>query len=261
MRALASLERFLERLFERPSARLFHARLQPIQIQRRIERAMETERRSSADRTLVPNRLTVRLNPIDLEPYAAMSDSLAGELADGALAFARSHRYAVLGRPRVDLLADDRVIAGDIVVVAAFDNAEHAVPGGGAASPGRAEPDPAPAVVSSETLVFQAPHVVSASALLSEIRPDGSRREVRVDGSPLTIGRATDNAVVVADGRASRHHARIQARRGALVLTDLGSTNGTRVNGVTVTEVVLGQGDRIEIGRTVLLVDALPESA
>ena len=260
MRALASLERFLERLFERPSARLFHARLQPIQIQRRVERAMETERRSSADRTLVPNRFTVRLNPIDLEPYAAMSDSLAGELADGALAFARSHRYAVLGRPRVDLLADDRVIAGDIAVVAAFDNAEHAVLGG-AASPGRAEPGPAPAVVSSETLVFQAPRVVSASALLSEIRPDGSRREVQVDGSPLTIGRATDNAVVVADGRASRHHARIQARRGALVLTDLGSTNGTRVNGVPVTEVVLGQGDRIEIGRTVLLVDALPQSA
>jgi pSer/pThr/pTyr-binding forkhead associated (FHA) protein len=115
--------------------------------------------------------------------------------------------------------------------------------------------------VASETLVFQVPRVVSASALLSEIRPDGSRREVQVDGSPLTIGRATDNAVVVADGRASRHHARIQARRGALVLTDLGSTNGTRVNGVPVTEVVLGQGDRIEIGRTVLLVDALPESA
>src|SRR5688500_8149702 len=56
MPPLAAIERFFERLFERPSARLFRARLQPIQLQRRIERAMEAERLSSADRTLAPNR-------------------------------------------------------------------------------------------------------------------------------------------------------------------------------------------------------------
>ena len=221
---------------------------------------METERRSGADRTLVPNRFTVRMNPLDLEPYASMADSLAAELADGALGFARAHRYAVLDRPRVDLVADDRVIAGDVEVQAAFEHAEPAssAPDGLAASP---ESDVERPVRATDTMVYQAPRVVSAGAVLSEVRPDGTRREVRVDGTPLTIGRADDNAVVVADGRVSRHHARIQARRGALVLTDLGSTNGTRVNGVAVSEVVLGQGDRIEIGRTVLLVEALPESA
>ena len=52
MPPLAAIERFFERLLERPSARLFRARLQPVQLQRRIERAMEAERLASADRTL-----------------------------------------------------------------------------------------------------------------------------------------------------------------------------------------------------------------
>src|SRR2546426_1345 len=66
MRPLAELERFFERLFERPTARLFKTRLQPIQIQRRIERAMENERLSTGDGTMVPNRFAVHLSPMDM---------------------------------------------------------------------------------------------------------------------------------------------------------------------------------------------------
>ena len=57
------------------------------------------------------------------------------------------------------------------------------------------------------------------------------------------------------DGRVSRHHARIAGRRGTLVYADLGSTNGSRVNGVRVGELVLGAGDRIELGDTVIVVE------
>ena len=46
-------------------------------------------------------------------------------------------------------------------------------------------------------------------------------------------------------------------RRGTLVYTDLQSTNGSRVNGTTVEEVVLGVGDRIELGDTLLIVEAV----
>ena len=53
----------------------------------------------------------------------------------------------------------------------------------------------------------------------------------------------------------SRHHGRIVGRRGTLVYADLGSTNGSRVNGVAVTEVVLGVGDRLEVGDTVIIVE------
>ena len=67
------------------------------------------------------------------------------------------------------------------------------------------------------------------------------------------------HALVLPDARVSRHHARLQGRRGALVLTDLGSTNGSRVNGVTVEEVVLGEGDRIQVGDTILIVESVPD--
>src|SRR5918994_7494415 len=120
MRPLAALERFFERIFERPSARLFKARLQPVQLQRRIERAMETDRLSGADRTLVPNRFRVHLNPADLAGFGEFSASLAAELADGAMAFARSHRYSVVDRPQVDLVADPAVPVGGVRVAARF---------------------------------------------------------------------------------------------------------------------------------------------
>jgi pSer/pThr/pTyr-binding forkhead associated (FHA) protein len=84
---------------------------------------------------------------------------------------------------------------------------------------------------------------------------DGESRTCDFDGSGLTIGRAADNDLVLPDGGVSRHHARIVGRRGTLVYTDLSSTNGSRVNGVTVGELVLGVGDRIELGDTVILVE------
>ena len=74
MRPLTNLERFFEQLFERPAARLFHPRLQPVQLQRRIERAMETDRMSGADRTLVPNRFRVHLNPEDLDAFGDLGN-------------------------------------------------------------------------------------------------------------------------------------------------------------------------------------------
>jgi pSer/pThr/pTyr-binding forkhead associated (FHA) protein len=79
-----------------------------------------------------------------------------------------------------------------------------------------------------------------------------------VGGPQLTIGRANDNGIVLTDGRVSRHHGRLMARHGVLVYTDLGSTNGTRVNGVRVDEIVLGVGDRLLLGDTVLVVETLP---
>ena len=94
--------------------------------------------------------------------------------------------------------------------------------------------------------------------MLRIVPASGRDRTIEVDGAPLSIGRGTDNGLVLADGRVSRHHGRLQARRGGLVYTDLTSTNGSRVNGVRVDEIALGQGDRLEIGDTVLVVETLP---
>jgi hypothetical protein len=262
MPPLAAIERFFERLLERPSARLFRARLQPVQLQRRIERAMEAERLAAADRTLVPNRFVVHLNPTDLDGFGDMTGSLASELADGALIFARSRRYTLVDRPRVDLLADPTVDRADIRVTARFADPiagreRHDIGSGvGRGEPDRGDAAPHPSGGHTDTMVFSVPRPTAPAARLRIVEPGGGQRIVEFDGSALTIGRAADNDLVMPDGRVSRHHGRLSGRRGTLVYSDLGSTNGSRVNGVSVGELVLGAGDRIELGDTVIVVEA-----
>jgi len=297
MGPLAAVERFLERLFERQTARLFKTAIRPIQVQRRLERAMEGSRIRDGSRTLVPYRFTVRLTPDDLAAVQAMAPSLAADLADSALAFARSHGYSLLDRPTVALRADPRVEHGDIAVDAADPTVrghvapEAAAPGptaavagpdAVAATSGGDAPDPSPSeagppghvdereeaadrlsgprpTMGEGTAVFVVPGADGPRATLRETRSDGTSRTIPFDGRPLTIGRAPDNGLVVRDGRASRHHARIDARRGTLILTDLGSTNGSFVNDRRVESVALGAGDRIRIGTTSILIEALGE--
>jgi hypothetical protein len=243
MPVLAAIERFFERLLERPSARLFRTRLQPVQLQRRIERAMEAERLAATDRTLVPNRFVVRLHPDDLAGFGDMRESLATELAEGALTFARAHHYTLVDRPRVDLLADPNVERSDIAVDARFADpiAGRSV---GAIRPLESDP--------TSTRVFTVPRPTAPAARMIVNGPGHSNRAVSIPGGVLRIGRAPDNDLVLSDGRVSRHHGQIGGRLGTLVYTDLGSTNGSRVNGEPVVEVVLGPGDRILVGDTTL---------
>jgi hypothetical protein len=269
MGPLAALERFFERIFERQTARLFRTKLQPIQLQRRVERAMESERVRDGDRTLVPNRYAIHLAPPDLTALRETHPSLAADLADAALGFARGHGYHLADRPTVSLIADSTVQAGDIRVAASLDSAARPAPGPSAsansAGPGEASRDGAtesddgrPRV--DPTAVFVVPAVESPRATLREVRPDGSSQSFVVDGRPLTIGRGPDNGLVVQDSRASRNHARIYGRQGALLLADLGSTNGSWVNDRRVQEIALGEGDQIRIGDTILIVESVEEA-
>jgi hypothetical protein len=268
MPPLTAIERFFERLFERPSARLFRARLQPVQLQRRIERAMEGERLTTSDRTLVPNRFVVHLHPGDLAAFGDMTGTLASELADGALAFARAHHYTLVDRPRVDLLADPAIQPADLRVEARFADP---IAGRNGRSPGAAATATATGSATADadegggtgtdtadptaTMVFTVPRSTTPRAILRVTDPDGRVSTVVVESRGLTIGRAMDNDLVANDSRVSRHHGRITGRRGTLVYADLGSTNGSRVNDVTVTEVVLGVGDRLEVGDTAIIVE------
>lgn len=289
MTSIADVERFLERVFERSTARLFRAHVQPVQVERRVERAMERARMKEGGRTLVPGRYRVRLCPADLEDVAHQAggaDALAGRLADAALAFARAHAYHLPGRPGVALVADPSLPPGQIEVDAVLTPAPAPAPVPApvdvapkpewtpnpivdAIEPERpvrhvSAPAPGEEVYAgvrgdgTQTLVFRRPVPSAARAALRAWAPDGSERTIEVDGTPLTIGRARDNGLVLADGRISRHHGRLQARRGALVYSDLGSTNGSRVNGIRVDEIALGVGDRLLLGDTVLVVEALP---
>ena len=235
---------------------------------------MESERLATADRTLVPNRFVVHLNPADLEGFGDMIASLASELADGALVFARTRRYTLVDRPRVTLVADPGVERTDIRVVARFadpiagqqrasgpagvddlDDRSGGVSGARQGAVSLRQPDGSSVAVHSDTMVFTVPRPSAPAARLRIVERDGEEHVHEFDGSGLTIGRAADNDLVISDSRVSRHHARIVGRRGTLVYADLGSTNGSRVNGVGVGELVLGAGDRIEVGDTVIMVE------
>ena len=74
--------------------------------------------------------------------------------------------------------------------------------------------------------------------------------------TPIHIGREEDNHVQLNDERVSRFHAKIQADSGRFILTDLESTNGTRVNGHPIQTRTLRPGDQISIGRCLLVVGA-----
>ena len=252
MRPLASLERFFERLFEGQSARLFHTKLQPIQLQRRVERAMESGRVRDGDRTVVPHRFAVHLAAADLAALREAHPTLAADLADAALEFARSHHYRLADRPTVALVADVAVEPGDAHVSAGLES-EHSDDVAAVAALGVTPP-------AEGTAVFVVPEVDAPKARLREVRTDGSSRTFNVDGRPVTIGRAPDNGLVIFDGRVSRHHARLYGRHGALLFADLGSTNGSWVNDRRVEEMALGEGDRIRVGDTILVVESFEDA-
>jgi FhaA, N-terminal domain/FHA domain len=322
MASLADVERFFERFFERSSATLFRARIQAVQLERRVERSMERARTHQGSRTVVPGRYRVRLNPADLTELAPDPDdavALAARLADAVLAFARAHAYHVPSRPVVVLVADPSLARGQVevdagpvqvsaVAVAPAPGSSHPVvtPGPAVAAADVAAPSnvPAPATADvadapdaadapptgpvevpvavgvasdppgadtgdepaeagirgdgTHTMVYRRPAPPAARALLRVCAPDGTERTIEVDGSPLDLGRSADNRLVLADPRVSRRHGRLQARRGTLVYIDLGSTNGSRVNGIRVDEIALGMGDRVQVGDTVLVVETLP---
>src|SRR4029078_12983537 len=73
-----------------------------------------------ADRRRVASRSVAHLHPDALAAFGDMTTSLASELADGALVFARSRRYTLVDRPRVDLVGDPSVVRTDILVAARF---------------------------------------------------------------------------------------------------------------------------------------------
>jgi pSer/pThr/pTyr-binding forkhead associated (FHA) protein len=79
--------------------------------------------------------------------------------------------------------------------------------------------------------------------------------------TPLTIGREEGNPIQLNDERISRFHLKIQEDQHKIVLTDLQSTNGTKVNGESVQIWVLRPGDVVSLGRTILIYGSREEIA
>ncbi|HEY8135019.1 MAG TPA: FhaA domain-containing protein [Candidatus Limnocylindrales bacterium] len=265
---LTAVERFFERLFERPAARLFQERVERVQIQRGIERAMEAERVVRERRAFVPAHYRVLLSTADAAALDGDMASLTRDLAEQVRVYARAHQYTLQARPSVEVIGSNAVASGDVRVYAdrapaPTRNAPTAPPEP-APVPVNADGDDAPdvdddaATVPGATAVFAAPRPNTPRAQLAVRSPGQPVSRLNVRPGTIRLGRALDNEIVLADDKVSRHHGQIGIRLGMLVYTDLGSTNGSYLNGALVTEIALGPGDVLQIGSSTVTVEPAP---
>jgi hypothetical protein len=215
---LKGFERRLERLVEGTFAKAFRSGVEPVEIGRKIVRAVDAGRTLGVSgHAIVPNQIVVYLSPTDLDQFESYTDALARDLAEATRTHAKEEGYRFLGPVMVELAADEKLRAGDVDVEASIAEGE-----GGRVG--------------------------------SLVLPDGGRIPLRDE--PAVIGRLPDCAVTLNDPRVSRHHAEVRPFADGFVVVDLGSMNGTTVNGVTVREQALNDGDTIGVGSTVINFEA-----
>jgi hypothetical protein len=218
---LKGFERRLERLVEGVFARAFKSTLKPVELGRRLVREMDDQRTVRVDGTVAaPNHFTITLGPEDHEQFASIEESLLRELGDAARTHARDEGYVFMGPVEVALKRDDDLRAGSFGLSARFKEGAGGTRGG------------------------------------SIVLADGARTTLPTSGS-ITLGRAAECEVRLTDTSVSRRHAEVRANGdGTWTVVDLGSTNGTKVNGATVNERKLKDGDTISTGDTHLRFEA-----
>ncbi len=252
MSLLLRLERRIEAVVEGFFAR-GRDRVHPIEIGRRLLREMDQGAMAGLRGTLVPNEYRVFLHPRDFAPYAACAEALVREFEDALRARAQELRAQAPGPVLVTLAARDEVTPGQIYVDARM--APPAAAAGDAAGAGGRTPDAArdPATASGDTRVYRRDQ--GALRLRVQAGPPGTAgREFVLTRPAMTIGRRADQDIVLGDPSVSRVHARLEVAPDGVSIVDLGSTNGTLVNGypVRMSRVALRVGDRIQIGAVVL---------
>ncbi len=243
MGILSRVESFLERFLEAPAGRL-GASIQPVSLAKRIERAMDTNKTYGDAGVIVPNFYDLHLHPSDFAAFASYRSSLEDDLAHGVISRARHERYTLVARPRVQILSDEETRRGEIRVAANVVDER-----------GDRIQEAAAMPANSDTMVFQrpatdeAPDSARRAYLLVSTR--GSRPvQFDLGGHLIGIGRASDNDVIVDDPMVSRHHCQLRLQHGAYSFADLGSRNGSSVNGQAVSQIALGPGDVIRVGDT-----------
>jgi len=268
MSVLRAIESTIEGLFEGVFGRAFRTHVQPVELARKLAKEMDEHRSVSVSRVYVPNEYTLYLSPSDRAQFAAYEGSLVGELQEYLVEHARREGYALLTPPRVMLQSDEDLAMGEFGIATRVAQPEEQRDAPPAAL--SAPPAPVVAVPAPPTPVVEAP---AATMVYRPEVPltadDGPPEEVvrervtlTVDGRtiPVTtgkfvVGRSRECDVRVDDGNVSRRHFElVQDGPTTWVVADLGSTNGTEVNGKRVSgRKRLDDGDRITIGGTELV--------
>lgn len=218
--SVGGFESRLEKVIEGTFSRMFKSAVKPVEFARKLQREMDNNRSVSVTgNTIVPNHFEFTLSPLDAEELASIHQTLTRELADTARRHARDEGYSFVGAVEVVIGSDEEVRRGTLRCVGSFNESDGAVPPG---------------------------------ALLL---PTGDR--VPLGEYVVSIGRQDDCTIVLADPNVSRHHAEVRPSGVAFEVNDLGSTNGTHVNGVKLSAPHrLTDGDQIRFGNTSITFEA-----
>jgi hypothetical protein len=247
MSVLRSLENKIADLVEGTFSRAFRSEVRPVEIARKLAREMEEHKSFSVSRTYAPNEYRVFLSPRDRERFADYEGALAEELTGYLLEHARRERLVRLTRPTVEFETDDRLGLGEFGIQTRM------------APPDGQEDHDAPGEQSGRTMVYSTSERHSQpleerarSRAQTALLVLGGKRMV-VGPAGATLGRSRKCDIVVDDPNVSREHAEVRPRGGSWVLRDLGSTNGSSINGRrTHGAEVLKPGDEIELGTSTM---------
>ena len=248
MSVLRSIESKIEGLFEGVFGRAFRTHVQPVELARKLAKEMDEHRSVSVSRVYVPNEYTVYLSPGDRSQFASYEGSLVGELQEYLAEHARREAYALLTPPRVVMATDDDLAIGEFGIAASV-----VQPAAAPVLPAMSPPE------TSATMIYKAREPIAAAPA----EPPPAEREVvtltfegrdyPVVSRVVAIGRSRECDVRLADTNVSRRHAELRQDGATYWLVDLGSTNGTDLNGRRVEREKLSDGDVITIGSTELI--------
>lgn len=270
MSLLARFEGMAEFLFTE-AFKKSTSRLQPVEIAKELVKTMLRNKQISISQVYVPNIYRVYLHSSDWGPIASFGDAFLIELSKYLFAEAERNDYTFLTKPAIELHADDTVSPRQMVIEVDFDDSI-VVDWGDEEKGIEAEKDGEglkQSIWRDSTTIFRG----SVKTNLSGEGADGRKSDYFLEiiegpdkgelfslkDKEVTIGRHSQCDLVVHDPEVSRRHLKIApGGEKGWWLDDLGSTNGTLVNGQRITHHMAAPGDRVTIGQSVLVIHKAP---
>ena len=243
-----SIEQRLEGLVEGFFTKVFRSGLQPVEVGRRILREMVNGKTVSVNRIYAPNEFGVWMSSDDYAKFSQMEAGLQREFSELVIEQAKESRWNLMGVPRISFHEEESMGRGELRVEASL-TADPDAPSRVYTREPRADDASSTRAVSSDTAGRLG--LAGSGARLVVIDDSGGETEtISITKDPVVIGRMSTNDVVLSDPNVSRRHAELRRAGDRWLLVDLGSTNGTTVNGKLAREHELNDGDRLMFGST-----------
>ena len=225
-------------------ARAFKSELQPVEVASAVQREMDDRAAIVAQgRTLVPNDFVVEVAETDFDRLEVYADNLGTELATLARDYAKEQGYSFVGPVRMRFEGVPDLTTGMFRIRSGVIRG-HTVEAGEVRQPVSDLPRP------QGSQFYGQPRLVVSTSNSGSLEA-GSTYELQ---TPVTLlGRGTDCDLRLVDPGVSRHHAELRVEDDQVVLVDLGSTNGTFVDGQPARRVVLTDGMSVTLGRTTMI--------